>query len=125
MVTRIFSNVASVIMDINTGALMFLNVYISRSRYNECYLSDNCCWEQHFYSLLCIPPTAVQVHKIFVLYFAFIDTVRYFAFYRQCTNKLRLCFQVKTDHAACTVKLQQLLIKEMLLFSGWSTLTRS
>ncbi|KRX43727.1 hypothetical protein T05_6270 [Trichinella murrelli] len=41
MVTRIFSNVASVIMDINTGALMFLNVYISRSRYNECYLSDS------------------------------------------------------------------------------------
>ncbi|KRZ56923.1 hypothetical protein T02_9828 [Trichinella nativa] len=60
----IFSNVASVIMDINTGALMFLNVYISRSRYNERYLSDNCCWEQHFYSMLCIPPTAVQVHQV-------------------------------------------------------------
>ncbi|KRX25327.1 hypothetical protein T07_4936 [Trichinella nelsoni] len=35
--------------------------------------------------------------------------------YRQCTNKLRLCFQVKTDYAACTV------INEI----GWSTLAKS
>ncbi|KRY19251.1 hypothetical protein T12_12830 [Trichinella patagoniensis] len=85
MVTRIFSNVASVIMDINTGALMFLNIAA----------------ENDIFTRYCAYHLPLRKYSNTAATFDILQ-------YRQCTNKLRLCFQVKTDHAACTVKLQQL-----------------